>query len=334
LICLSVLLGLGACSTVAEKTPTTDEAPAQSDAPPAAEAETPSAPQADVDDDDDVLEKSREAVRSGVEWLARGLDSWFGDKPFERGRAVRSGRLGLRTSWREDDGFDYGLRFRARLDLPNLREKTFLFIGRDDEREIVTDRPEELSRQERLQPVDREDRAFFIGAARDVTDKIQLRAGVRGGLQFYAQARYEEMWMVSARDQLQFRETVFWTSDDRFGSTTVFSADHAFSPALALRWVSSGTISQETEGFEWSSGLGLHKSFGPLTSLSTEVLINGETGTDVDVSEYGLRVIWRQPVYRDWLLGEFTVGHFWDRDDVQSPRTPVWAFGVAVEMRF
>jgi hypothetical protein len=68
--------------------------------------------------------------------------------------------------------------------------------------------------------------------------------------------------------------------------------------------------------------------------LSTEVLINGETGTDVDVSEYGLRVIWRQPVYRDWLLGEFTVGHFWDRDDVQSPRTPVWAFGVAVEMRF
>lgn len=300
---------------------------------PAAEAEAPRpAPAGDAEEN--MLEKSRAALRSGVEWLARHIDSWFGDKPFETGRAVRSGLLGLRTSWREDDGFDYGLRFRVRLDLPNVREQAFVFLGRDDEREVVTDTPEALSRQEQLRPVDRQDRSFFLGVGKDLTDDIQLRAGLRGGLKFYAQARYEKMWEVTARDRLQFRETLFWTSDDRFGSTTVFSADHAFSPVLALRWLNSGTISQETNGFEWSSAFGLHRGFGQLRSLAVEALVSGEGGSDVDVGEYGLRVTWRQPVYRDWLLGEFVVGHFWDRDEASSPRVPVWAFGVAVEMRF
>jgi hypothetical protein len=272
-------------------------------------------------------------TRSSVEWLARGLDSWFGDKPFERD-AVRNGLLGLRTSWREDDGFDYGLRFRVRLYLPNLREKTYLFIGRDDQREVVTDTPESLSRQQQLQPVDRDDLSLFAGVGKQLADNIQLRAGIRGGFKLYAQARYEKSWAITDRDRLHFRETLFWTSDDRFGSTTVFSANHAYSPTLTLGWLSSGTISQETDGFEWSSSVGLYKSFGSLTSLATEVLLNGETGSDVVVGEYGLRVTWRQPVYRDWLLGEFIIGHFWDRDDAQSPRVPVWAFGVAVEMHF
>ena len=32
-----------------------------------------------------VLESTRQSVRSTTEWLARGVDSWFGDKPFAEG---------------------------------------------------------------------------------------------------------------------------------------------------------------------------------------------------------------------------------------------------------
>ncbi len=281
-----------------------------------------------------MLDESRQAVRGGVEWLARGIDSWFGDRPFDPERAVRDGRLGIRTSWREDEGFDYGLRFRARFDPPNLRERAFVFIGRDVERDIVTDTPDTLSRAEQLEKVEPEDRAFFVGLGKDLSDYVQLRAGVRGGLKFYAQARYERLWTLSVRDRLRFRETLYWTSDDRLGTTTTVSADHAFSPSLALRWLNSGTLSQETDGFEWSSNLGLYKSFGPLTLLSAEALISGETGSDIAVSDYGLRVTWRQPLYRDWLLGEFIVGYFWPRENAQSPRIGTPAFGLSVEMRF
>ncbi|MCX7935840.1 MAG: family 78 glycoside hydrolase catalytic domain, partial [Planctomycetota bacterium] len=42
-----------------------------------------------------------------------------------------------------------------------------------------------------------------------------------------------------------------------------------------------------------------------------------------------LRLRWRQPVYRDWLIGEFTLGHFWPRADAAAPRLP-WTAPAAV----
>ncbi len=68
--------------------------------------------------------------------------------------------------------------------------------------------------------------------------------------------------------------------------------------------------------------------------LSGEALINGETGRDISVTEYGLRIKWQQPVYRDWLIGEIIVGHFWPRKDALSERERTWAVGLGVQMRF
>lgn len=68
--------------------------------------------------------------------------------------------------------------------------------------------------------------------------------------------------------------------------------------------------------------------------LSTELLIEGETGGDVGVSDVGLRVRWLQPVHEDWLLGEFSVGHFWPREEGTTGRSQTWALGFALKMRF
>ena len=282
-----------------------------------------------------MLEDTRESVRAATVWLARGIDSWFGDKPFEEGGRVRNGRLGLRTIWRKDEGFKATVRFNARFDMPNLSDKAFVFFGRDDEREVVTDRPSAFSREEQLQSERlREDKSFFAGLGLTLREAIELRAGIRRGYRFYAQARYSKLWPITARDQLEFRETVFWTMSDGFGSTTAFSAEHAFTPTLELRWLNAGTFSQKTDGLAWSSSLGLYKSFGGFRELSGEALIGGETGKDVDVGEYGLRAKWQQPVLRDWLIGEVIVGHFWPRRDALTLRERAWAVGVGVQMLF
>ena len=52
---------------------------------------------------------------------------------------MTNGRLGLRNLWRQDEGWNTNVRFRARFDLPNLRDKAYVFIGRQNERELVTD---------------------------------------------------------------------------------------------------------------------------------------------------------------------------------------------------
>lgn len=281
-----------------------------------------------------LMERTRESARSTAEWLASGVDSWFGDKPFREGGNVTDGRLSLSLYKRQDDDFKVGLRFNARFRLPNLEEKTYLFVGRDNEREIVTDKPGALSRQDRLLGDTAGDRSFFAGIGRDINDAVDFRIGVRGGLKPYVQARYRKPWWVTDRDLLEFRETIFWTMRDHLGSTSALSYEHAFSRTLAARWVNAATITQQNRKFEWSTNLGLYKSFGAQRLFTLEALAGGQQGSGVPVGDYGLQTKWEQPVFRDWLVGEIQLGHFWPRRDPGNPRDQAWAIGTRLKMRF
>lgn len=280
------------------------------------------------------MEKTRESVRSTAEWLARGVDSWFGDIPFERGGRVTDGILGVGLLRSNVEGDSASVRFNARFRLPNLERRAYAFVGRDNTREVITDTPGELTRQRRLLEERPEDRSFFAGLGVPVIEGVDFRLGFRGGLKPYGQVRYRRPWELANRDLVEFRQTVFWALSEHFGSTTVLSYEHPISSTLALRWLNGATITQVSKNFEWSSVLGTYRSFGGPRLLSLEGLISGKPGTGVNISDYGLQVRWEQSVHRDWLLGEVTVGHFWPRKDAASERLSGWALGVNAKMRF
>lgn len=284
-------------------------------------------------DADNLLDKTRRYVYEATEWAARTVDSWFGDRPFEEGGRV-AGAIVLSFLWRQDEGIDWLTRFRVRVNLPNVRDKAYLFVGRDNERELVTDRPDGFTRRETLQQETRDDQSFFAGLGRQMSDQISLRAGFRGGLKPYAQARFDERWELGQRDAIGFRQTVFWTLDDGFGTTGSLDYGHLFSRALALRGQAAATWSQETDGVQWGSSVGLYRDFGFQRQLALEALVGGETGGEAEVSEYGLRTRWQQPVYKDWLLTELILGYFWPRKDSVTERGRTWAVGAGIQMRF
>jgi hypothetical protein len=281
-----------------------------------------------------VFEPTRRSVRSGTEWLARGVDSWFGDKPFSEGGKVSDGRLSLFLLTRQHEKADVSLRFNARVWLPNLEDRAYLFLGRDDEREAVTDQPNALSRQQRLLKENSADTSFFAGLGFALHDAVQFRIGFHGGLKPYAHARYSQAWQLGGADRVDFRETLFWTPDDHIGSTTALSYEHAASSTLVLRWLNATTITQDSKKFEWSSSLGAYQSFGNQQLLSLEVLSSGLQGSGVPVTDIGGQVKWEQPVHKDWLLGEILVGHFWPRPDALTARTRAWALGAGLKMKF
>jgi hypothetical protein len=281
-----------------------------------------------------LLETTRRTVRSTTEWLARGVDSWFGDKPFEDGGQVSHGRLSVGVLKRFGERTESTLRFNARFRLPNIEERAYVFIGRDDERELVSDRPDAVSRPQRLVAPSREDQSFFAGLGVSLRDSIDLRLGFRGGPKPYAQARYLEDWPLSDADLLTFKQTLFWSVDDHLGSTTAVSVERAYSSVLAARWLNTATITRRTDRFEWSSVLGAYRTFGDQRLLSLETLVTGVQGSGVGVSDAGVRAKWEQPVYKDWLIGELIVGHFWPRPDRASPRESVWALGGGLRMKF
>ena len=334
-IALALLIGLPTAASSAPPPPGPASAAQAADEPPSpsdGSTDEPSADDAYVERTN-VLDTTRGYVHDAVEWVARGVDGWFGDRPFEQGGRV-NGSIGLSFLWRQDEGFDWLTRFRVRVDLPNLRDKAYVFVGRDNEREVVSDRPEGFTRREQLLQETRDDQSFFAGLGSQFGDVISLRAGFRGGLKPYAQARYQNTWDLGRRDAIEFKETVFWTVDDGFGTTTALNYGHLFDPSLALRWNSAATWSQDTDGVAWASSLGMYKDYGFQRLLSLEALINGETGGDAEVSEYGVRARWEQPVYKDWLLGELILGYFWPRKDAVTERGQSWAIGAGLQMRF
>ncbi len=302
-----------------------------------AQAAAPAAPAsaaAGTGDTEPVWETTRGAVRASTEWLARGVDSWFGDKPFEQGGSVTNGRASIGFLAREGEKTDFDLRFNARFRLPNVGERGYLFLGRDNRNEVVSDRPGTLTNRQRLVTESRNDQGFFAGLGLAVRDTFDLRLGFRGGLKPYAQARYRKSWALSDADVADFRQTFFWSSSDHLGSTTAFSFDHALSPRLAARWLQLLTITQVSKHFEWSGVLGLHRDMGARRTLALEALYAGREGSGVGLTDYGVRARWEQPLYKDWLNFELIVGHFWPRADDTVARGKAWAAGGGLKMKF
>lgn len=311
-------------TTSADTTP--DAAPTPS-GPPSPVADTP-LPEAGL------FGATRRSLRFTTEWLARGVDSWFGDTAHEQGKHVTHGRLGLHALKRESDNIDYTLRLNARFRLPNLKSRTYAFVGRDNDREVVTDTPGAVSRQERLVEESPEERSFFAGLGVLLFDSFDARIGFRGGLKPYAQTRYRKPWHVGEDTTVEFRETIFWTLDDHLGSTTALTVVHSLTPRLTLRWNNAATVSQEQRRLQWSSVGGIDRAFGTQRTLSFELIATGRQGDPVTVAEYGAQVKWEQPAFEAGLLGELVIGHFWPHVAITAPRRSVWAVGAGLRLLF
>ena len=294
----------------------------------------PPAPEPAQADTHEIIESTRRSVRSATVWLARGVDSWFGDQPFEDGGEISNGQISLSLLKRRGESLDAALRFNVHLRLPNAEKFSYVFLGRDDPRDLITDKPTEFSRQQRITRDRSEPPSFMAGLGLNLPNSVALRLGFRGGLKPFAQARYLQAWVWPSGTSADFRETVFWAPDDRFGSTSAMSLEHPLSPSLALRWLASATITQKSPKFAMSSTAGAYQSFAGQRLLTWELLMDGTQGAGVGLSDYGTQVKWQQPVYREWLLIEVLVGHFWPRPDTASQRSGAWAAGSSLKMRF
>lgn len=283
---------------------------------------------------DEALSSTRKFVRSTVERVAAGLDSWFGDIPFTQGGSVTRGELGFSLHRRENEAANVGIRFKARFHLPNLASYQYLFVGNDDRRDIVTDQPESFTRQQQLLRNDQRDNAFFAGLGSTFRENFDARLGFRGGLKPYAQLRYKRPWQLSPKDKLEFRETLFYSVSERLGSTTTLSYERAVSPSVTARWLSALTATQADQNTTWSSNWGAYKTFGNARLLSLEALVHGVIGDQVGIADYGLQAKWAQPVYSKHLIGEVLVGHFWPRPDITRERDRAWAIGTSFTLKF
>jgi hypothetical protein len=282
---------------------------------------------------DRMIESTSQTVRSTVEWLARGIDRRFGDKPFADGGTVTDGQVRLSVLKRDGQSSDYNLRFNARVRLPNLSTIPYLFVGNDDERNVVTDQPDHQTLKDQIRQRTTTKNSFFVGVGLWLADSVDVRIGFRGPLKPYTQARLRHEWQLTPDDVIEARETIFYTINDRAGSTTAVEYQHAVRSTTAIRWLNSGTITQHNPNMAFSSILGLYESFGEQRVLGFELQYSDSKVADIATNDIGLQLSWEQPLHK-MVLGEVTLGHYWPRSTTAPDRTGQWALGATVGLKF
>lgn len=285
-----------------------------------------------------VLDATRERLHETVCGATLWFDGLFGERDLASARSAY-GRLEVSTANSEFEGEDTRIRFDARVELPALQRRLSLFIGRDNEDDVARDRSEGhglRSQADQLEQVE----DWFAGIGYRLRERwgvrSQFRVGVRGlrHPQAYVQLRNTYVAYEDDNDRIQLRATPFANHLDGAGFTFGADFDHALAPTRLLRWSSIGTFTEESPGVEWRSAALLYQNLRELRSLALEAFERGATGAPEPLLEYGLRTIFRHPMFRRRLFAELVLGYSWPRVDPAVPRDGSAGVTFGLEMPF
>jgi hypothetical protein len=270
------------------------------------------------------------------------FDGLFGSRRYDQEYRQSNGNVTAGGIWSQRDGIDRVLRFHARLYLPQLSERFHAFIGRVDREEFVS--------ESKGQEIYGLPKAF----GRNIDDSTLLGLGYNEPLQKhgsfdadagvhlefpldpYVKGSYRYAHPVGDSNLMRFRETVFWENSQGFGTTTRVDWDHVISDHHLLRISGTGTFSESTIGLGWDSSATLYHviSTANQSAFAYEFSISGSTSSDVPLTDYGVTVIYRQSVWRTWLMLELRTGVDWPRYTLDESRRSNFNAGLAFEMRY
>src|SRR5215203_2061146 len=267
------------------------------------------------------------------------FDGLFGQPNIANARAV-SGRVELSTIYTEADGTQPKARLRLNYDLPNLKNRFNLFLGRDDRNDFVRGRQEGFAIRSSVFGLETEDR-WLAGLGYSPpgrwSERLDFRVGARlsSAPEAFVQGRLRRNVFLGQRSVWRLRETVFYENRDGFGSTSSADYDHVLRrQKLLFHWGTVGTISESTDGVDWRTATVLYQNLGSRSAIAWEAFVRGSTDYEVPLREYGVRTVYRRPLNRQWLYGELIGGYTWPRESRDEPREGSTLIGFGLELLF
>lgn len=272
-------------------------------------------------------------------FAAARFDGFFGNARFDDEYQATHGSVVIGALWDERDHWDPSLRFRVRVRLPQLSERFNAFIGRVDPGEYVSDLRDDFDALPR-QFARQEDDAVLLGLGYSQPGRgggyFDADVGTEFGLPMdpYVKGRYRIALPFLERNVLRLRETIFWQDSEGAGATTRFDLERLLRERFLVRLTGSATFTQESEGVRWFSDVTLYQNLGQGRALAYQAGIVAESDSDVGVSDYGLRLIYRRRLHREWLFLELRSSLTWPRETVLERRESSWGVGAGLELFF
>jgi len=286
-----------------------------------------------------LLDESRRRLAETFCGATLWFDGLFGGRPDVRNARAVSGRVELSTIYTQADGMEPKARLRLNYDLPNLKRRVNVFLGRDDDNNFVRDRQEGFAIRSSVFDLETEDR-WLAGLGYSPpgkwAERIDFRVGARLSTapEAFVQGRLRRNVFLGDKSVWRLRETVFYENRDGFGSTSSADFDRALRRNLLFRWGSVATFSESTDGVDWRTATVLYQNLGARSAIAYEIFVRGATDLEVGVREYGARGVYRRPLNRQWLYGELITGYTWPREERDKPREGSALIGFGVELLF
>lgn len=317
-------------------------APGTATAPAATEAPEPedapftacSGPAGEFDFIDDTKRRLHETLCGASLWF----DGLFGTGDVAAARTAH-GRLETSVSHSEFEGSKARVRFHARVELPAMKRRLSAFVGRDDDEEFVRDRTEGLGLRSQFPSVtEQEEWLAGLGYALPEAHrfKMDFRVGARGVAHptVFARARFSYNAYSDSANLAHLRATPFIDNKVGLGLTTSVDLDHALTSACLVRWGTIGTISEKSPGLDWRSAFIVYQNLGLLRAVAGELFLRGATAAPEPVPEYGLRAIYRHPLFDARMFAELILGHSWIQYDPALPREGSTGTTIGFELPF
>ena len=290
-------------------------------------------------DEEAGLDQFRREVFETVCESAAWFDGFFGSRRFDEEARRTHGRVGAQVVYDEHEGTEVDGVLKVRVDFPNVDERINAFLDRDDEEGFITGAEDDLgflptffaregSRDWLLglgyQPVgsDRSSLDFDVGVE------------VETPLDPFVRARYRYYWLISDDNLLRARQSVYWTNQRDLGSATRIDFERPVSQTTLARWAGSIVFDSLTEGADWDTGVTIYHGFTDDSAIAWFIGIDGETGRDVPIENYGTIITYRQRMLREWFFGELITGVTWPRDTLEQERELAWQLGFGFEIQF
>jgi hypothetical protein len=276
----------------------------------------------------------------GLMWRsAMRLDRLFGSKYDQEAYSAITGSITPALLWDEYRGFEPKLRFRISAPLPGMDERFNAFLGRVDPDEYVSEEaPASGAISRQFGPSTQDETILGIGyfTPRKPGARFDAGAGLRLSTPLDPYLKGSFIYERGALDRLlfSFRETAFWRNSERLGLTTRIDLQRYFMPSWLLRWTSSGTVSQESQGLKGYSSLMALRALSERSALAFAMGFDGETDAVIPLHDYGFKAAYRRRIAREWLALELRGSVSWPRERLEETRGTNWGMGIGFEIFF
>jgi hypothetical protein len=289
---------------------------------------------------DPLLDKTQQALYDVVNNSAHWIDGFFGTAEIDQGSNVSRGRVTLGSHWDERDGIDFKFRFKARIPLPALENRTRLVFGRGDADDYAdgTENQETDALPGQFNDFEDDDWLLGVGYSRNgqFSKGFDFGVGMKlsSPLEPYVRATYRWNRSLSSDWLWRLRPQVFWQNQRGLGTSLNSILDYAVNSSWLLRTWTNLQVEDDVAGLGWSNNFIAYQSLTNRKAMSYTLFISGETDHEVEIQNVGFALRFRRRFSREYLFIILSTSLSWPREFIEEKRESNFGVGIEFEMQF